>query len=356
MSESIQTKPTRIAYLDIMRIIAAFAIVMIHASTETWGNAPLNSASWNAMNAYDAISRWGVPVFVMISGALFLERENSFSKLFRKNILHIAIVYLFWTLFYAVVPFLRHSELMDIKSVINRILETGNHLWFLLMIMGIYLIVPMLKKIVENEKVAWAFVILSFIFAVFIPQTISLLKLGPESVADIINRYVKSLQLNFVLGYPGYFVLGYLLSKCTVKKGIRIGIYLLGILGAAVTAVGTSLVSSFHGETDLLFYDYLTVNVFLCAVAVFIAVKQLFGFAMKTEKGADRLAFLSKCTFGVYLIHPFLIQFAVNFLRFDVGNYMPVISIPIFAVVIFAGSYLISIVMNKIPIVKKWLV
>ncbi|MBQ3418216.1 MAG: acyltransferase family protein [Ruminococcus sp.] len=356
MSESIQTKPARVAYLDILRIIAAFAIVMIHASTETMGNISIDSSAWNAVNVYDSLSRWGVPVFVMISGALFLEREHTYRKLFCRNILHMAIAYLFWSVFYAVVPYLRHPEMLDAKTVLKNFLDTNNYLWFLLMMIGIYLIVPMLKRIVENEKIAWAFVILFFVFAVFIPQTVSLIKLGNENAAEIINGPVKSLKMNFVLGFPGYFILGYLLHKNAIKKGVRITLYALGILGAAITIVGTSLVIRYLQKTSVLFYDNFAMNVFFVSTAVFVAVKQICKNPMKTQKAADRLAFFSKCTFGVYLIHPILITFSVNMLHIDVYGWMPYISIPIFAVVIFAGSYLISIVMNKIPIVKKWLV
>ena len=356
MSESIGAKPARVAYLDVMRIIAAFAIVVIHASTETWNNTSINSAAWNAMNIYDSVVRWGVPVFVMISGALFLEREHTYQKLFKKNILHILIVFVFWNLIYATVPYIRHPEELGFRSIVDRFFELGNHLWFLLMIMGIYLIVPMLRKIVENEKIAWAFVILSFVFAVFLPQAIELLKLGSAGAAGVVSRFVGALKLHFVLGYPGYFVLGYLLHKTAVKKGVRITLYVLGVIGAAATAFGTWLMSVQEGKIDLLFYDYLTINVFFTAVAVFVAIRQLFDRPMKTEKGSERLAFLSKCTFGVYLVHPLLIQFSVNLFHFDVANRFPYLSIPVFAVVIFVISCLISVVMNKIPNVKRWLV
>lgn len=356
MSTISENKPFRVAYLDILRIIAAFMIVMIHASTETWGSTPVGSSAWNAMNLYDGVARWGVPVFVMISGALFLGREHTYRKLFQKNILHIVIVFLFWNLIYATVPYIRHPEMLGFSSVAERFFELGNHLWFLLMILGIYLIVPMLRKIVENEKIAWAFVILSFIFAVFLPQATELLKLFCDPAAQIVNRFVGALKLNFVLGYPGYFVLGYLLHKNALKKGVRITLYVLGVLGAASSVVGTLLLSVRQNSIDLLFYDYLTVNVFFTAVAAFVAVRQLFNRPMKTEKGSKRLAFLSRCTFGVYLIHPMLIQFSVNLFHFDVANWFPLISIPIFTAVIFAVSGLISVVMNKISIVKKWLV
>lgn len=356
MSSLLQTKPARVAYMDIMRILAAFAIVMIHASTETWASSPIGSAAWNTMNFYDAISRWGVPVFVMISGALFLGREHTYKKLFQKNILHILIVFIVWNLVYATVPYIRHPEMLQPSSVVDRFFELGNHLWFLLMILGIYLIVPMLRKIVENEKIAWAFVILSFIFAVFLPQAIDLLKLGSDSAAAIINRFVSALKLNFVLGYPGYFVLGYLLHKTALKTGVRITLYLLGLLGAAATVFGTWLLSVQEGKVNLLFFDYITVNVFFTAVAVFVAVKQLFDRPIKSEKGSNWLAFFSRCTFGVYLVHPLLIQFAVNLFRFDVANWFPILSIPVFAIVIFVISSLISFVMNKIPFVRKWLV
>ena len=84
-------------YIDILRIIACFSVIMLHASAQAWYSLPVDSFGFKVANSYDALFRFGVPVFVMISGALFLapEKEPDVKKLYRHNILRLAILYIF---------------------------------------------------------------------------------------------------------------------------------------------------------------------------------------------------------------------------------------------------------------------
>lgn len=74
MKNTIQNS-SRVIYLDILRIIAAFFIVVLHTAVTSLDSFGTTSWEWNVSNFYDSISRWAVPVFVMISGALFLNKE-----------------------------------------------------------------------------------------------------------------------------------------------------------------------------------------------------------------------------------------------------------------------------------------
>jgi surface polysaccharide O-acyltransferase-like enzyme len=63
----------------------------------------LVGTEWNIYNICNSASRWGVPVFVMMSGALFLPREIPTKTLYKKYILRMTIAYVVWSAFYAVV-------------------------------------------------------------------------------------------------------------------------------------------------------------------------------------------------------------------------------------------------------------
>lgn len=69
-------------YLDVLRIVAICAIVLLHVAGSYWYQLSVYTSEWQAINLYDCITRWGVPVFVMISGALFLDpaREQPIKK------------------------------------------------------------------------------------------------------------------------------------------------------------------------------------------------------------------------------------------------------------------------------------
>jgi surface polysaccharide O-acyltransferase-like enzyme len=85
----------RIISFDVLRILAAFAVVMLHVTSDRLTTS-FPSNEWEIRNVYDSFVRWCVPVFVMISGALFLNHGRSVNvgRLYKKNILHLVFIFL----------------------------------------------------------------------------------------------------------------------------------------------------------------------------------------------------------------------------------------------------------------------
>lgn len=67
-------------YLDLLRIISALAVIVIHLASDRLVFSTPNSFEWQSLNLLNSISRFCVPVFVMISGALFLEKKYHYYK------------------------------------------------------------------------------------------------------------------------------------------------------------------------------------------------------------------------------------------------------------------------------------
>lgn len=97
----------RQAYYDILRFFATFAVMILHIAADNWYGTDIHSFEWNISNFYDSIVRWGVPVFTMISGALFLSGNQPIERIYKKNISRIITAFLFWSLFYASISFVR---------------------------------------------------------------------------------------------------------------------------------------------------------------------------------------------------------------------------------------------------------
>ncbi len=66
----------RTIYFDYLRVFATAAVILLHVAAFNWLSTDVNGYDWKVFNFYDSIVRWGVPVFVMISGALFLGRDD----------------------------------------------------------------------------------------------------------------------------------------------------------------------------------------------------------------------------------------------------------------------------------------
>lgn len=131
----------RCFYLDLLRIIATFGVIFIHLSMDT--------TYWYISILYDGMVKWSVPIFVMISGALFLNprKDMPVSTILNKYVKRLLLAYLFWYLFYCLFKIISCSIESNSLELSSLSFAPRFHLWFLPMLMCVYLLIPILKKI-----------------------------------------------------------------------------------------------------------------------------------------------------------------------------------------------------------------
>lgn len=86
-------KESRVAYFDYLRVYAIAIMIISHVSAQNWYVTDVNTFEWQTFNIFDSISRQAVPIFVMISGSLFLEKSIQLKKLYKKNIFQIYFIW-----------------------------------------------------------------------------------------------------------------------------------------------------------------------------------------------------------------------------------------------------------------------
>lgn len=151
-------------YLDLLRIAATLGVMVLHITAQNWHQVEIASIEWQTFNALNGLARWALPIFAMISGALFLGREVKLKVLFSKYILRIVIAFMFWSALYALIDLQNGMSLS--KSVVQ-LIKGHYHMWYLMMIVGLYLIVPFLKQIAEKESLTKYFLGLSALLTYF---------------------------------------------------------------------------------------------------------------------------------------------------------------------------------------------
>ena len=348
-------------HLDYLRVVASIAIILLHVVAQEWYNCEVTSTAWQFYNMCSGATRWGVPVFVMISGALFLPREIPVKTLYKKYISRMATTYIVWTLFYAiVVPILNiiSNEGYHITFVgfISDFISNAYHLWFLPMIIGIYMCFPLIKQLTKNDNLIKYFLMLAFIFCFIKTQfdlvTNNLLSSNMQIIFENITTVFKNFNVNLVFGYVSYFILGFYLNKTEISKKHRTIIYILGFAGLVLTILLNLFAAKNTGTPSEEFYNSFSLNVLLMSVAIFIWFKY-------NAKGTERLNKiiipLSKYSFGAFLVHIFILH-VLNTVVFSSKTIHPVFSIPATLIITTVASYLISMILNKIPVVKKYIV
>lgn len=352
----------RKVYCDYLRLVATFAVVFIHVAASNWSNVDVNGIQWQIFNIYDSLVRWGVPIFVMISGALFLNRDVPIKNIYSKYVLRMVIAFVSWSLFYAILTTdtFQHGLIYSLKSHIGTLVTGHYHMWFVLMIIGLYMCIPFMKKIVSDETVMKYFLKLSFIFAFLIPWVLKIVNDFVGSNNSMIQKMVTTIDSNLmnmgmsmVLGYTFYFILGYYLDRIEIKKDVRVMIYVAGILGFIFTVVADAGLSIKTQVANSNYYGNFEVNVLLEVIAVHTFFKY---HTFQNEKVNQLVVVLSKFGFGAYLIHTFIIESMAAILHFDTLSMNAWISVPLISIIVFGVSMGVSAVLNHIPVIKKYCV
>ena len=151
-----QTIGGRLAYADLLRCTAMLAVIVVHITGGALEASPVGTPDFMVLNVYDGLTHWCVPVFVMLSGMFLLDPKHSLppSKLFFGHMLRIAAALAVWGTAYALVERVQVHGLSweSVRAALYQVLlgKTCFHLWFLYMLLGLYLVTPVLRAFVRG--------------------------------------------------------------------------------------------------------------------------------------------------------------------------------------------------------------
>lgn len=351
----------RILYPDILRILAVFAVMMLHVCVSGFFSNSVQSFTWQIVNFYESMVRWAVPIFVMVSGMFFLnpQKEITLSKLYRKNIFRIVVALITWGLFYK--SFLIFQMIFVDKTCDEKLAtvilkqcatflfgHAWYHLWFLYMIIGLYMLVPLIRIFTTHAtKSHYHYLfLLYFLFG-------SLLPFFQDSLLLFDDRLKIFFSIKELMGYAGYFILGYYLFRYDLSHRIKKWIYVLAGLSVVFQILGTFFVSYKLGAATELLYKNFRPNVVIQAVAVYVFIKDYFMNRSFSERTNGFIVLFSKYSFGMYLVHDFFNMFFSK-IGFTVTVVNPILAIPLRTVATFVLSFLVICVLGHIPVIKKY--
>ncbi|WP_028400737.1 acyltransferase [Ectobacillus panaciterrae] len=336
----------RLLYMDWLRVCATFGVVIIHVSAGYVSTLhPGQELSWFIGNFFETLSRWAVPGFVMISGALLLkdQRELPYWEFLKKRASKVIIPFVGWSVLFYIYEVYKGYYPPSIKEGIKLFINNGitGHFWFLYMIIGLYLITPLLKVFVRHaQKHHIEYFLILWLYASVVTK-----------VSNFWFGMKFSLELFFVTDYVGYFLLGYYLNQFEIKKRWRV----LSYFGLIIGLIATFLFTYYYtvkggGQLDQFWYDYFSPTVLLCAVGLFIFFRNNFN--------ERPLSFLfngiNQASLGIYIIHYWLLNnYLWRIFPYLETNFHPVIVIPIKIAITLILSTIIILVLKRIPIVNK---
>lgn len=322
------------SFLDILRIVAAFAVVLFHVITASTNLSPqLPADQRHTLETAAALLQWHVPVFFMITGYLWLGdgKVCTFRRMFRGILRFVSVLFVVGT-GYALMERVFTTRALDLKTLylsLGDVLRGSlwDHMWYLYSIIGVYLFLPVLKPFFDTCSVKAIGCLTGILFFFTI--------LAPCFPA----WFGYAFPVSFPIGAPAFYVCaGGLISKLSLSR--RMGLGALPFLPILWFLFSLNALAPAR-----------PLGIALLAVCIFTAVTGLAG----TFSAPGWVQRLSLCTFGIYLFHPLFLNLLLKVLDFNPLDYAPVPAILLSTLALFLLSWAFTGLLRLIGPVRKYL-
>ena len=392
LNENKVMEKDRVVWIDYLRVAACFLVMFTHCCEPFYlgGEGTLiltaSDAKWIAV--LNSIPRVCVPLFVVASSYLLFPLNCSTGTFFRKRASRILVPFIVWTIVYAIVF---GEPAQNFRNLLLNFNYSAGHLWFIYMLLGLYLIMPLLSLWAKNVgKRELKVYIAIWLFTTLIPLLRQWLGglppviYGPSGMPNMAkyplwgecswNPYGT---FYYISGFIGYMLLGLYFRKfvgdLSWKKTLMIAIpsFMMGLTITSLgflhnvneTAGGEFPVGGTVGVGALWEVAWLndTIGVALMTIAWLLVFKKIRTGGKFYEKA---LLPVSKASYGMYLCHMFLLIIISGKIREALGVgvdgvlgiWTTPVEILFSAVISFTVVAVICVFVQKIPKVGKWII
>ena len=303
----------RIPFLDYLRVLACLMVILVHACEFYFINGTqigirsLSDGFW--VSLIDSAFRCSVPLFVMISAWLLVPVQSSPRDFFRRRLTRVLIPFVIWSVLYAVLPLLWGGELSDTRAALHHLAlnfnDASGHLWFVYMLIGLYLVMPVLSPWLgkagrRGER--W------FLAAWFLSSFFPYLR---DVWGDVYGEcyWNEYHTLWYFSGFIGYVVLAHYVRnhvQMAAKQQALLGImlYLIGYAFTATFWYGRIGTAETLQQLELS-WRFCTPNVILMTTGAFLLVQSIYKRRSETGRLVREISVLS---YGIYLMHIFVLN------------------------------------------------
>lgn len=367
-------RQNNIGWVDLLRVMACFMVVFSHSCDAFVAQFDADRASFLTGVFGGSLMRASVPLFVMMTGVLLLPVGQGYDlvSFYRKRIGRILPPLVFWSvalplLMYAYFNYINPSTCnpqvavggYTVQQLVQRIYTfvfnfnfDTTPLWYLYMLIGLYLLMPVLNAwLVQASQRELKVVLGLWVVSLFLPYLKMLAPVlgfqGNYGNMELLGMCDWNIYGTFYYfsGFVGYLVLAYYLKQYPLQwswsKMLAVMIPLF-VAGYAITAGGYILTQEhFPGNyayLEIVWY-FNGINVFMMTLPLFAIVQKM---AVRSRRWLSRLASLA---FGIYLCH-FVFVF-VCYDLYDMAMLPYWVRIPCIAVTTFAIATLVAWLMSR---------
>ncbi len=322
----------RIFYYDFLRAFAIIAVILCHIDL-FYGFLSTPIELIVKLTIHD-IGRIGVPIFLMISGALLLNRDYTLSDFLKKRFIRIIYPFIFWVSLISLGMFLSGSNYHMIWDVI-----VGNFsvTWYFWTLIGIYFSFPIINSFLkEYGEDGQKYFLIIWFFTI---------------ILKTFNSYplFENFNLDFFAGYIGYPILGYYLNN----KKFNIEDKKLCIISFMVLIISLgAYVYIDYNKLNLINLIYQNIPMIFISSSFFIFIKSIdniTSFKEIKDNAIGKIIYsLSIYSYGMYFSHVIVLKVLSYF------NPHSNILVPLVLLAMVFLSWLLVYIVSKIPYLKKF--
>ena len=331
-----------------IRSLACIAIIILHtvySAVLLFGSDIDAQTNITSMAVVDSMM-WAVPCFIMVTGALLLETERkiTYKKLFGKYILRLFAALVIFGMVFRVFDIIMDKEPVSVAAFLKGLYEifTGtswSHIWYLYLLIGLYLLLPFYKKVVDNSSAKE----IKYLLAVYIIFLSILPMLEIWGINCGFYIHVSTI-------YPFYLFGGYAIYKHIYRPGkaASLGMFIIGTL----LIIGCTVVRWIYDIPSMeILWGYASLFVIMQAVGFFALLKDVKHTGFRAVKWL--LLKLDECSFGVYLIHMIFVRLILRYMGFNPYENGGILAFVAVIAGILVISYAITWILKRIPFLKK---
>ncbi|MBQ9334555.1 MAG: acyltransferase [Lachnospiraceae bacterium] len=352
----VQTAPKHEYYIDVARVFSMISVILIHIGAVVWYDGPFSVYPWGVINLFDILARYCVPVFLMISGYLFLDpgRNIPVKKIYTRYLPRLLTAFFFWSFLYALITSGFATQRTLSGGVGLKLLQDtfwGHyHMWYMYIIIPMYVITPALRAVAVDRKALKYFLIVSYVISYLIPS-IEMIPVIYEHTA----KYTHRLEFQFITGYIFYYLAGYYFGSEEFTDRARRIVYCLGVAGFVFAVASTTIYVLTMQFPNSELHEYYTAGVPLYSLAAFLFFRDRFATVDPSSRVMKIVLWLSGLSFGVYMAHDFGI-IIFNKIGITASICSPFISMPLLTLLDLIITVAIVWTVSRIPVLKKWVI
>lgn len=328
--------------IDVLRIASMFMVVVLHTSSSYFLQF---HKYWSIGLFYDNLSRFSVPIFLMISGYLLLGKIEPTENFIKKRMGKVIVPFIVWTIFYIAIDFNAWRGSHDFFSLINR--ASYFHLWFIYAILFYYALTPVLRIFISNtDRFTFKFVI--FLWVLYAPIYLCLYDI--KSIFIDFSPMAAQSNVDTFMALSGFYLIGGYIKKYRPHINNK-SFFILSFLSLSANFIAVYFSSVTYGGPLEVFFKYFTPFIAFFSILLFIKSCNI---TFKPGRSLSKIIeTLSNICFGIYLVHAGLLPIAFKIINPEIDSFNALFTIPIISALVFLTSALICYILSKTPFLKR---